>query len=242
MKIAIIAALPGELKQLVNTGWRRVATKEKLASKWIGGSGQDVWIAVCAGMGADAARRAFVEAESEGSLDIVLSVGWAGALTNSLAEGGAYVASTVVDAQTGERFDLAGGERRLVLVSTARVAQQAEKRRLAETYTGSMVDMESAAIVRLAQMRGIPVCCIKAISDGVEEQIPDFNPHIDEHGQLKMLPFVVHVIGRPRYWRPLIRLGRASARGADVLASAVLTLLTGPKNIKEINHRGSVDW
>lgn len=243
MRIGILAALPGELKQLVNTGWHRAETTGKSISKWIGGSGEDVWIAVCAGMGADAARRAFAEAESDGPLDLVLSVGWAGALEPELRPGDAYVLSVVIDAQTGEQFQLTEGERQLRLVTTARVADGNGKLRLRTAYRGAvMVDMEAATIVRLAQMRGIPVCCIKAISDAVDDQIPDFNPFIDERGQMRMLPFVFHVIGRPKYWGPLIRLRRVSARGADALASAILTLLTGPKDIAKINRTGNVDW
>lgn len=243
MRIGIIAALPGELKQLVNTGWRRVETKGKFVSKWIGGSGEDVWIAVCAGMGADAARRAFVEAESDGPLDLVLSVGWAGALGPELRSGDAYAVSVVIDAQTGEQFQLTEGKRKLRLVTTTRVADGDEKIRLRSTYRGAvMVDMEAATIVRLARMRGLAVCCIKAISDGVEEQIPDFNPFIDESGQMRMLPFVLHVMGRPRYWGPLIRLGRTSSKAAESLASAILTFLTGPKDVALVNRTGSADW
>ncbi len=242
VRIGIIAALPGELKQLVNLGFSKVSVSQLHATKWMMSMGEDVWIAVCAGIGADAVRRAFVEAEEDGALDMVLSIGWAGALTHKGVPGGVEIATCVIDAQTGERFELAGGERKLVLVSVAKVANLEEKRRLARAYGGSLVDMESATIVRLAEMRKIPVSCLKAESDGLDDDLPDFGPFIDRSGQMLMLLFIRYVIVRPRYWGPLIRLGRASSAGAHNMASVVFTLLTGPKNLDEVNRTGNVDW
>ncbi len=242
MKIAIIAALPGELKQIVNTGFKRVPTSSKTVMKWVCPMADDEWVAVCAGMGSDAARRAFAESEADGSIDRVLSIGWAGALNEEVYSANSFIASAVIDAQTGERFELSGGERSMVLVSTARVANETEKRRLAATYGGAMVDMESAAVVRLALIRGIQVCCVKAISDEVGDRLPDFNPFIDRRGQMKMGAFVRYVATKPSYWGSLVRLGRTSSAAAHSLASAVLTVLSGPKDLVEINRTGSVDW
>ncbi len=244
MRVAIIAALSGELKPLVNTGWRRVPTQSKTVKKWVCGTtgDDDQWIAVCGGIGANAARRAFAEAETDGTVDRVISVGWAGALNEEVHSPRSFVATAIVDAQTGERFQLADGERKMVLVSTARVADEAEKRRLAAAYNGAMVDMESAAIVRLAHMRGIPVCCVKAISDDLGDKLPDFNPFVDPHGQMKISAFMRYVAVRPKYWGSLVRLGRTSSAAARNLASAVSTILGGPKDFAEINRTGSVDW
>lgn len=242
LRIAIIAAVPGELKQLVNTGFRRVPCTQRHTRKWVCARSDDEWVAVCAGMGADAARRAFAEAEADGKIDLVLSIGWAGALVESLIPGAAYVVSSVVDASTGERFELAGGVRDAVLVTSSHVAQEIEKRRLADAYGAKLVDMESAMVLRLAQMRGIAVICIKAVSDDLGEALPDFNAFIDTEGQMQMTAFVSHVLVRPHYWRALIRLGRASSVGAHSLASQTLCFLTGSKDVEHVNRTGNVDW
>ncbi len=223
MRVAIIAALPGELKPLVK-GWRRVQTSAKTVSMWVGGPGEE-WVAVCAGMGGEAARRAFAEAEAGGRVDRVFSIGWAGALDEALPVGKSFLASAVLDAQTGERFEL--GREGRVLVSTARVADGSEKRRLAATYGGAMVDMESAAVVRMAMMRGIPVECVKGISDEAGARLPDFNRFIDLSGQMRMAAFVGYVAVRPRHWVALVRLGRASAAAAEEMASGVKAMLAG---------------
>jgi adenosylhomocysteine nucleosidase len=240
MRIAIIAALPGELKQLVKSGWRNAPTTHRHAKKWTTTFGEDQGIAVCAGMGGDSARRAFAEAERDGAIDMVLSIGWAGALIEGVCAGKCYIPSAVIDAQTGERFQLAAGKRKLILVSTAHVAQEPEKRRLAETYGAAMVDMESAAVVRMAQMRSIPVCCIKGISDDVGDPLPDFNPFIGTDGQMRMGAFLGHVATRPRHWSSLARLGRTSSAASNALDSTIRKVLVGSKNFEDINRTGSV--
>ena len=48
------------------------------------------------------------------------------------------------------------------LATSPKVADEAEKRRLASTYKADLVDMEAAAVARLAAMRGIPFYASKA--------------------------------------------------------------------------------
>ena len=237
MRIGIIAALPGELQPLVRQ-WRRLpAARGSGISIWQRRGGEDEVVAVCAGMGAPAARRAFVAAEFLGSLDLVLSVGWAGALVAECEPGQCFVASEVIDVQTGERFALTNGTRKLRVASAARVADEAEKRRLAATYGAALVEMEAAAVARLAQMRGIPICCFKAVSDGLDAELPDLNPFIDISGKLRMTPFLAHVALRPGYWGALGQLGKNSAAAARALAKKVEAFLV-EKDIERVNGEG----
>ena len=237
LRIGIIAALPGELQPLVRRWQRMPASRGSGISIWQRREGEDEVIAVCAGMGAPAARRAFVAAEYLGSLDLVLSVGWAGALVADCEPGECFVASEVIDAQTGEHFVQTEGERRLRVVTTVRVADAEEKQRLAATYGAMLVDMEAAAVARLAQMRGIPMGCFKAVSDGVEAELPDLNPFIDISGKLRMGPFLAHVALRPMYWGALGHLGRSSAAAAKALARKVEAFLV-EKDLERVNREG----
>jgi adenosylhomocysteine nucleosidase len=196
------------------------------------GSGIQIWqgeredielVAVCAGMGAAAARRAFAAAEFGGLLDVVLSVGWAGALTAEAKPAECYAVFQIVDAQTGERFTFhSTGDR---LVTTTHVVDANEKRRLASSYAALLVDMEAAVIARLAQMRDIPMYCFKAVSDGIDAHLPDINPFLGVDGQLTMTSFLAYVAVRPKYWRPLAQLGRNSSAGAKALADRVSAFL-----------------
>lgn len=220
MRIAIIAALPGELKPLVR-GWERVSSPTKGISIWLGGSGDDEYIAVCGGMGTAAALRSFAAAEHIGTLDIVLSVGWAGALDDGMKAGECYLVSEVIDAQTGERFALTETHHNHRLVTTAQVANEAEKVRLHATYGAVLVDMEASAIARLAQIRNISIYCFKAVSDGRGAKLPDLNPFIDASGQMRMLPFLAHVALRPQYWGALMQLASTSSKAAKALALSI---------------------
>ena len=220
MRIGIIAALPGELKPLVR-GWAKMpVARGSGISMWKRESEGDEVVAVCGGMGAAAARRAFTAAEFAGSLDVVLSVGWVGALTTEAMAGNSYLVGQVIDALTGERF-ATGAADGLRLVTTGHVADAGEKRRLQQSYGAAFVDMEAAAVARLAQMRGIPLYCIKAVSDGAEAQLPNLNPFIDIDGKLRMSAFLSHVAVRPQYWGPLIELGRNSSAGAVAMGRMI---------------------
>jgi len=239
MRIAIIAALPGELKPLVK-GWKRVATNERGITKWMLSRGADTWIAVCAGMGADAALRAYANAVSDGPVDMLLSVGWAGSLHAGVAPGTVQVPTIVIDAQTGEQFSLTEGKRKWRLVTTARVADEGEKTRLAGTYRGAvLVDMEAATVARLAEMHGIPMLCIKGVSDAAGATLPDLNPFIDRRGQMRMARFLAYIAVRPRYWPSLLHLGKNSARAAEAMRDLILKFMKD-KNVEKLIRTGSI--
>jgi adenosylhomocysteine nucleosidase len=239
MRIAIIAALPGELKPLVKD-WQRVATNGRGVKKWMFSRGADTWIAVCAGMGADAALRGYANAVSDGPVNMLLSVGWAGALHPETPPGTVQIPTIVIDAQTGEQFSLTEGKRKWRLVTTARVADDAEKTRLAATYPGAvLVDMEAATLARLADIHGIPLLCIKGVSDAAGATLPDLNPFIDRRGQMRMAQFLAYVAVRPRYWPSLLHLGKNSARAADAMRDLILEFMK-EKNVEKLIRTGSI--
>lgn len=219
-RIAIIAALPGELKPLVR-GWAH----ERLGGVelWRTRHNNLEWIAACAGMGQQAAIRAFAEAEKSGPLVRVFSVGWAGSLREDIVAGKAYRASGVIDLRTGERFSVPGSAKDDPwLVTSASVAGPDDKRRLAAEYQAGLVDMEAAAIARLAVMRSIPFSCIKGVSDGVTDNLPDFNRFISAQGQLRLSRLLFFVLPRPWYWPAFIRMGENSSKASHSLTGLLL--------------------
>ncbi len=214
--IVIIAAMPGELKPLVRS-WAALETRE----------GVDGWqhpngpiMAFCGGMGANAATRAFARARQVCEPVQLLSVGWAGALREELAPGLIIRPSMVRDLNTGAMLS-ASGSGGLLLTST-RVAVREDKHRLARTYDGALaVDMEAAALARLAEAHDLHFRAIKAISDTLDEELPDMNPFVTAAGQFAMGRFVAHVAVRPHYWKTLARFGKQAAMAAENLCAAV---------------------
>lgn len=238
MRVGIIAALAGELRSLVR-GWQASALKDGTRLWTRVGENGDVWVAACSGMGAEGARRSFVAAEADGLLDVVLSVGWAGAVYEGAKPGDASAMSIVIDAKTGEQFQLTGGEGKLTVVTALRVADAKEKLRLRAAYPWAVtVDMEAATVARMASMRGIPMACIKGVSDGVDAALPDLNPFIDPMGRLRLLPFVAHLAVRPGYWKAIAKLNRDSSKAAWAMCDLILEFLE-ENDVDKLNRTGS---
>lgn len=222
-RIAIIAALPGELKPLVRD-WQH--ERRNGVDLWRMQQPHAEWIAACAGVGQAAATRAFAEVEKDGPIDRVISTGWAGALRSDLAVGRAYHPGGVIDLKTGERFFEPGRKNEdILLVTSPRVVLEREKESLSVAYYAGLVDMEAAAIARLAAMRGIPFVCIKGVSDGFGENLPDFNRFISPQGQLKLSKLLVFVLPRPWYWPAFIRMGENSRKASQSIAESLFEFL-----------------
>lgn len=216
-RIGIIAAMPGEVKFLVK-GWQQ----EKLdgLDVWRKKMGECEWVVTLAGAGQAAASRAVAAAEKSGPLDAMVSIGWVGALRKEFVAGRAYRVDGVVDIQTGERFRTADAPmlEQIWMVTSPRVADVDEKKRLRETYAAGMVDMEAAAVARLSAIRSIPFYAVKAVSDGASDRLPDFNSFLDARGNFQLIRFILFVLPRPWLWPVLIRMGENSRRASRSLA------------------------
>jgi adenosylhomocysteine nucleosidase len=221
-RTAFIAAFPGELKPFVK-GWPH-STRNGI-SFWAQRNEEEEWIAACAGAGQAAATRAFAAIEDGGPVDLIFSLGWAGALKSDIAPGVAYSAAGVIDSRTGERFNCDAESGDQWLVTAPAVANHAEKIRLAATYSAALVDMEAAAIARLAAMRQTPFYCIKGVSDGLDAKLPDFNRFLTSDGQMQIARLVLYAVFRPWYWPALIQMGENSSKASQSIAESVLKLL-----------------
>jgi adenosylhomocysteine nucleosidase len=220
-RTAIIAAMSGELKPLVR-GWQH---KSSNGIRTWAHRDDNLYVAACAGAGQAAATRAFAEIEKDSPIDLVFSIGWAGALTPDLAPGTAHNLAGVIDVQTGERFRCDAGAGELWLATSPKVADESEKRRIASTYSAALVDMEAAAIARLAQMRGIPFYAIKAISDPLGAKLPDFNRFLSQQGQFRTFRFSIYAALRPWYWPSLARMGENSRKASQSITESLSNFL-----------------
>jgi adenosylhomocysteine nucleosidase len=211
-RIGIVAALRRELAPLVR-GW------EKHDNLWFGRIGSREAVAACAGMGAAAATRACERLLAANHLESIVSIGYAGSLSCGLRPPQACAICQVIDAGTGERFSASPEGQRLITLD--RVAGPEEKRRLAEQHQVVLVDMEAAAVARFAREHRLRFLCFKAVSDGPNEKLPDFNRFTGPDGQLRMISLALWSATHPRYWGAFWRLGRNSRRAAAELAILV---------------------
>ena len=214
-RIGIIAALSGELKPLVSD-WAQQADGAFLTQR-----GNVAAIAVAKGIGAARAEQAVSIAETYGRLDALVSIGWAGGASCGVQPGTAYQVGEVIDAVTGDRYATSAGASPIKLATLDHVAGRDEKRRIAESYGVSLVDMESAAVGRAAEIRRIPFHCWKAVTDIASEDLPDFNYFLDQEKQLRTRQVATYALTHPRYVAPLLRMGRNSKSGADALGQTL---------------------
>jgi adenosylhomocysteine nucleosidase len=231
-RVALIAALPSELRPLVHH-WHHHG---KIATGHIG----DVdAIAVAAGIGEAAALRAcehiLANSRAEPPIDTLISIGYAGSLSCGLRPPDAVSVSEVIDARTGECFPVSvvsqpsgHGLRPQRLVTVDHVANPEQKRRLAETHQATLVDMEAATVARFAKEHDLGFLCFKAVTDGPNDELPDFNRFTTSDGRLRTAAFAAHALVRPQYWRVLGELEKNSRAAAHQLRDFVLANFSSP--------------
>jgi adenosylhomocysteine nucleosidase len=214
--VAIVAAMRSELGPLL-----RGATKRKV-------EGVELYelpsaLVAIGGIGRSAGTRAAELAVHEASPALLISAGLAGALTPSLKPGDMVRAREVIDEATGERYETIDGD--AVLVSASRVAGSNGKHRLAVSYSASAVDMEGAAVARVAKQQGIPFMAVKAISDELEFPMPPVSGFVTPQGQFRAMAFAGYVAVRPNWWLPIVRLALNSRRASQNLSAALQHLI-----------------
>jgi adenosylhomocysteine nucleosidase len=207
------------------------------------GAGNDEAALICGGVGAEAARRATEAIIQEVHPVRVVSVGFAGALDDSLHVGDVLQPRTVINAADGARTDVGSGDG--ILVSSASVAGREQKSRLAKAYSASAVDMEGAAVALGAQARGIEFGALKAISDASDFNMPEIDGFVADDGSFRSVGFACHVALRPWLWKTTLALARNSSKASRALCEAITGYLddekiggvTGVSALKQLGGR-----
>jgi adenosylhomocysteine nucleosidase len=237
--IAIIAALERELLPLVK---RWPSSKLNHEGQEFTFYEADYAVAVCGGIGAEAARCATEAVIVKYSPQWIISAGVAGALVSDLKVGDSIFPAVVIDSQDGSRHETGiqsapmgqSSLGRTILATYPEIASVAQKQQLAKSYGAHAVDMEAAAVARAAENHGLPFIVIKTISDGPNFEIPEMN-HFIRNGHFQTRSFVVHVAFRPWLWLTVAQLARntkiASANLCAWLRESALTNTIIPGNI-----------
>jgi adenosylhomocysteine nucleosidase len=172
--------------------------------------------------------------------DVVISTGFAGAL-NCLPIGSLVIGHEVLVGQSADLLPDADSPRiecdpdwvnaalniRLMtpsplrrgrIVTVNRVLTRAYQKDLLGKRTGALaVDMESGAIGQVAQQHGFPFLIVRAISDGVNEDLPvDFNVFLKPSGWLLGAK---NILSTPRCWNGFFRLYRNSKQAGIQLSN-----------------------
>jgi adenosylhomocysteine nucleosidase len=169
----------------------------------------------------------------------VLSIGFAGALSASLQAGDLVIASEVRDSKASPDASLlsAAEEAQAVVAaqfgiafSSYEILWKAESKRALASSMGpneiGFVDMESTAIARVCDRRGVPFLIIRSITDLLNEDLPlDFNQYRDVNGRVDPKAVLRAALLKPAALAGLIELRRRSRFCADRMARFVRRLV-----------------
>ena len=231
-----MAALEREIKPLVRD-WRTNDRECNGKRFRFFESGERV--AVCGGIGPEAARRAAEAIISMYQPATIYSVGFAGALASDLKVGDIVFPSRVINASDGSSVETSGGEG--VLVSFASVAGPEQKAKLRESFSADAVDMEAAFVARAADARAVDFVAIKAISDELGFALPPMDRFVDREGRLSERRFGFYAALRPWLWRQVMRMARNSRIAARSLCERLANLDAAPVASSTIQSKGVGD-
>jgi len=236
MKVLITFALANEFAP-----WRKLRRFERVSA----GASDQTYVArvglcdvrvVLTGAGRFAAQRAVADV-FDGDPDVCIASGLSGSLKPTYAPGEVLAARMVADVKGTRllhcdpelvaRAEVCGATIvEKFLVSDLVISTAQEKSAL--SASGDAVDMESLYILAAAAQRGIRSVAIRAISDGVDSNLPlDFDTVFDERGAVSIPKVIGQVMRKPGRIPGLLRLANESERAAAALAQFLERYIQG---------------
>lgn len=230
MNVCLLFTLPEEAK---------VFCKSKLNSELTESSHLRV---VTTGMGLDTAHGFARATLVQWSPSFLLIAGFCGGLHETLKPGDLVIADSVVEEGNPTTFrpnkslltaascikfsDVKIHTGGLVSVNQVLTTVQ-EKERVAQQGSAIAVDMETSAIVKLAEENNVPWLAVRGVTDGLHDVMPlDFNKMQNTIGGVNQSKVTRAVLLRPWKIPGLIRLGRNSNIAATNLNLYLQKLLT----------------
>jgi adenosylhomocysteine nucleosidase len=164
------------------------------------------------------------EASQHTQIRALVSTGFCGGLDPALAVGDIVIGDNVLDDSSGERYRAAmpagrAAARVGLILSMNRVAVTAGEKAALQQSTGACcIEMEAAAVARLARELDVPFYCIRAVSDSATCDLGlDFNAFRDGEGRFSRPRIALAAMQHPQFVRPLLTLDRNCRKAASKL-------------------------
>lgn len=227
--VLFVAATPYEF-----AGFPATVRQSSDQVRWLARAtvGKSCALLVANGLGRHAASAGTRAVLATSEVSAVVSTGFAGALDPLLRVGQAFLARTILANGTSYRASLPAAYPADLPVGTLltvdRVVRTARaKSRLAKRGCFA-VDMEAAAVAAVARERGVPFYCLRAVSDGFDQDLPfDFREAERPGGHLDPGRLLLQAATQPRFWSPAMRLWRGARLAARSLATAACSCRFG---------------
>ena len=219
-RLGIITAMPTEVWPLIREwGWREVPLSGRTYRFYERGSAT----VLCGGIGHAAGTRAAEAMIEYAKPDALFAVGLCGGLHNGFKLGDIMFPATILDEETRARVTTVRGEG--TVVSSREIAGAAKKKELAQKFAADIVDMEGAAVGKVAKTRGVPLYAVKSLSDELEYELPPLQPFVNAEGKFEAVRFTMHALVHPSWWSKIADLKRRSDAAARSLATALDKLI-----------------
>ena len=162
--------------------------------------GRQLWMAAN-GVGAARAARAVEVGYQACRPEVIVSMGFCGALDPALEIGDVFGA-TAVEA-SGRRFPVCLPVSDIphstgVLASIDYVAQTAAEKRTLRASGASAVEMEAAGVIQRAAEYGLPLFCIRSVTDRADQSfVTDFNAALRSDGHFDTIRILASAMRNP---------------------------------------------
>lgn len=224
--IAVIAALEDEIriaKSKIQTDLTIHVHQTRIErGKYLGVN----VLLVQSGVGKIAMKEAVERCLADYRPAICLHVGYCGGADPKLSVGDVVIASHIIDAATGKRFEIdanivskaekilkipdvhvvTGG---IVTVDKA-VCDPHEKAFIGTEYEAIGIDMESSAVIGVCESYGTPLLVARAVLDPMDICLPDMKDSLEKDGSINGMALAEHMIRRPKDILSMPRLAYAA--------------------------------
>jgi adenosylhomocysteine nucleosidase len=238
----IVAALPQEVRPFL----RRVRARPRRDL------GLPAWdwetaaaVVALSGMGGAAARRAGATLISRCRPELLVSLGFGGALTPGLAAGDLALGETFWHYNPDTRKLTAGPQPALLplarlrqilegagltvatasLVTTTRIIRKQDEGEPLTALPHPVLDLETIVFAEIAAVQALPFLSLRAITDAAAEEIPEFLRRAADQETISVRMALAWLAQDFRRIQDLLRLWRRSRRAAQALSRALAILL-----------------
>lgn len=245
-RILILAALPQEVRPFLRRSRARPRAGLGVPA-WEVALGAGAGLVALSGMGAAAARRAAAVLLTSCRPQILVSLGFAGALTAAVPPGTLVLGESFWHYETAtsslQPAAAPGPPRPLsallahlrdaglpavtgAVVTTPRVIDKAGQGAPLKKLPQPVLDLETAALAAVATTAGLGFVSLRAVTDGAGEEIPEFLRLAAGHCAPPGVGAALRWLAADP-WRlvPLLRLWRRSRRAGALLAQGLVVLL-----------------
>ncbi len=237
MKIALFAAFPQELTHIRKDCIRIEKPKERPFPVSVHAHFSHTVITVVTGIGAANAESALNHVLERYHPEIILSIGFGGALYKDAGIADLVWASRVflITENSTDVMELSdGGDfpgelfmRRGSIITLEKQMKKSELNKvLPQGLAFPVCDMETFPLARGASRKGLPFFAVRSITDLVEEDIPaELFDVCDESGRYRLSRASRLLLGKPKLIPDSLRLARRAARASKRLSQAVRSLV-----------------